>query len=92
MPRSKEETLIEVKAQVKERQTTSGVKDAYTQHWIEQLIECTRKMQKEQPDQDHVSIQTELYEWAEQHEDDIYSGFLMLKGEFSIPRLRRWHQ
>jgi hypothetical protein len=91
MPRSKEETLAEVKAQVKlsclgiaahvkERQTASGVKDAYTQYWIEQLIERARTMQKEQPGRDPASIQTELFEWAEQRKDDIYSGFLTLKG------------
>lgn len=99
MPRSKNETLAEVKAQiklsclgvaahVKERQTASGVKDAYTQYWIEKLIDRARAMQKEQPGRDHISIQTELFEWAEQHKDDIYSGFLTLKGESVVPGLQ----
>ena len=67
MPCSKEETLAEVKTQVKlsclgvaahvkERQTASGVKDAYTQYWIEQLIEHAKTMQKEQPGRDPASI------------------------------------
>jgi hypothetical protein len=42
-------------------------------------------MQKEHPGRDHISIQTELFEWAEQHKDDIYSGFLTLKGESLSP-------
>lgn len=98
MPRSKEETLAEVKAQVKlsclgiaahvkERQTASGVKDAYTQYWIEQFIDRARTMQKEEPARDPASIQMELFEWTEQHKNDIYSGFLTLKGDYSTSRL-----
>lgn len=90
-PRSKTETLEEVRKQVqisclgvaqhvKDRQTSSGVKDAYTQYWIDHLIERARAMQKEHPERDHVSIQTELFNWAEQNKDKIYSGFLSLKG------------
>jgi hypothetical protein len=52
-----------------------GIKDAYTQHWIEHLIEHARKIQKDQPDRDKISIQTELFGWAEQNQDNIYSGF-----------------
>jgi hypothetical protein len=34
---------------VKDLQTNSGVKDAFTQHWIDELIKCSWAMQKVQP-------------------------------------------
>ncbi|KAF5379419.1 hypothetical protein D9615_006531 [Tricholomella constricta] len=95
-PRSSEETLAEVKSQVKaaclgvaqtvkDAQTESGVKDAYTQYWIDTLIERARAMQKDNPTISAATIQAELMNWVHGHEDAIYNSFLTLDG-FDVSR------
>jgi len=37
-------------------------------------------MQENEPSRSNVLIQEELFEWAENNKDQIYSGFLTLKG------------
>ncbi len=69
-----------VEKRVKDRQTASGVKDAYTQYWIEDLIKRARKLKAEQPGRSESSVQAELFSWAEEHASDIYSPFLTLEG------------
>lgn len=65
---------------VKDRQTATGIKDAYTQYWIDHFIRRARTMQENEPSRSNVLIQEELFEWAENNKDQIYSGFLTLKG------------
>ena len=65
---------------VKDLQTATGIKDAYTQYWIDDLIKRARTMQENEPNRSSASIQAELFEWAEKNRDQIYSGFLTLKG------------
>jgi len=88
---SSEQTLKLVEAQVhaaclgvaqavKDMQTETGVKDAFTQHWIDDLIECARKLWQAEPQRPAVDIQAELFDWVIANEDMIYNPFLKLKG------------
>ncbi|PPQ96652.1 hypothetical protein CVT26_010634, partial [Gymnopilus dilepis] len=65
---------------VQEEQTRKGIKDAYTQFWIEELIQRARKLRKETPSRSTQDIQTELFDWVSEHTSDIYNPFLSLKG------------
>ena len=69
---------------VKDRQMATGIKDAYTQYWIDDLIKCARTIQENEPKRSSTSIQAELFEWAEENQDRIYSGFLTLKGLYIL--------
>ncbi|KAJ7749818.1 hypothetical protein DFH07DRAFT_746516, partial [Mycena maculata] len=90
-PRSKEAVLTELQKQVKlacsgvaqpikNTQTETGVKDAYTQHWIDHILEQFKEKKRENPDRENTEIQEELIQWTMDNEDKIYSGFLTLKG------------
>ncbi|KAI0741214.1 hypothetical protein C8Q76DRAFT_609125, partial [Earliella scabrosa] len=68
-----------VEKRVKDRQTLTGVKDAYTQYWIEDLIKRARCAKVEQPERTQASIQEELVQWAEEHSAEIYNSFLTLR-------------
>ncbi|KAJ7209175.1 hypothetical protein GGX14DRAFT_566353 [Mycena pura] len=87
--RSKEKIVAELKKQVKlacagvakhveDAQRTTGVKDAYTQHWIEYLLEQYK--QKKSEGQRPRDIESQLVQWTLDNEDKIYSGFLTLQG------------
>jgi hypothetical protein len=91
-PRCAQETLAEVERQVKaaclgvaqtvkDLQTNSGVKDAFTQHWIDELIERSRAMQKSQPQRPIAEIQDELMSWISEKKAAVYNPFLTLIGE-----------
>ncbi|KAJ6570676.1 hypothetical protein B0H10DRAFT_1964601 [Mycena sp. CBHHK59/15] len=78
-----EEILTEVKKQVKlacsgvaqpikNTQTATGVKDAYTQHWIDHLLTQFKEKKIENPDQTSNEIQKELIQWTLDKEDKIY--------------------
>lgn len=99
-PRSSAETLAGVKnqvklaclgvtAHVKDAQTNSGIKDAFTQSWIDDLIGRARVMQKAHPTRPVAEIQAELMVWANDHEDKIYNPFLTLEGAL-IPEEHRY--
>ena len=62
------------------QQTNSGVKDAYTQHWIDFLIARARTLKKEHPECTSADIEKELLSWVEEHKADIYNPFLTLEG------------
>ncbi|KAJ7139371.1 hypothetical protein C8R44DRAFT_605476, partial [Mycena epipterygia] len=90
-PHSKEEILTELKKQVKlacsgvvqpikNSQTATGVKDAYTQHWINHLLAQFKEKKSENPARSNNEIQEELIQWTLDNEEKIYSGFLTLKG------------
>ena len=65
---------------VQTQQTNSGVKDAYTQHWIDFLIGRARTLKKEHPERTVADIEKELLNWVEEHKADIYNPFLTLEG------------
>jgi hypothetical protein len=90
--RCAQETLVEVERQVKaaclgvaqtvkDLQTNSGVKDAFTQHWIDKLIDRSRAMQKSQPQRPIAEIQDELMKWISEKKTAVYNPFLTLIGE-----------
>jgi hypothetical protein len=99
MPRSSNETLNLVEQQVeaaclgvaqsvKDLQTKTGVKDAFTQHWIDQLIERARIIQKDQPERSTADIQMELMEWVIKNQKEIYNPFLTMEGELiDLPQI-----
>jgi len=94
LARSGKGILDEVKRQVKtaclgiaqsvhSQQTDTGVKDTYTQSWIERLIARARTLQQEGPQRTSSDIQTELLLWVDQNEADLYNPCLTLDGKFS---------
>lgn len=66
---------------VKIEQTKTGIKDAYTQYWIDDLIGRARKLRKDCPERTTTDIQNELLVWVYEHGSDIYNPFLILDGE-----------
>lgn len=67
---------------VNNQQTKNGVKDSYTQYWIEYLINQARSQQKAHPEKTKSDIQNELLIWVNKNKKDIYNPFLTLKGMF----------
>jgi len=65
---------------VKDLQTETGVKDAFTQYWIDKIIDRAREMQKLQPSRPPREIQAELMEWVDANKPAIYNSFLMMPG------------
>ena len=89
--RSKNEVLSSLQTQVqlaclgvmqpiKDIQTATGIKDAYTQYWIDDLLTRARNMKQADPTRQLKDIQAELLRWVNDHQDDVYSSFLSLKG------------
>lgn len=68
---------------VKDSQTQMGVKDVYTQHWIDLLLSRFKEIKKDEPDRADDDIERELVQWALDNRDNIYSAFLTMKGEIS---------
>ncbi|KAJ7734971.1 hypothetical protein B0H14DRAFT_3613787 [Mycena olivaceomarginata] len=78
VPRAKEKIVAELENQIKlacsgvlkpakDSQTRTGVKDMYTQHWINHLLS-------------RFKITAELVQWTLDNRDSIYSAFLTTKG------------
>ncbi|KAJ7351425.1 hypothetical protein DFH08DRAFT_806147 [Mycena albidolilacea] len=91
VPRSKAQILEELQKQVKlactgvskpvkASQTDTGVKDTYTQFWIDGLITRFQQMKKDKPDRSIEEIQEELIQWTVDNRDKLYSPFLTMKG------------
>lgn len=72
---------------VADAQTDTGVKDAYTQYWIDAMIEKARILQQNKPQSSVGEIQAELVQWCRDHQDVIYNSFLTLDGIDLILRL-----
>ncbi|KAJ6558925.1 hypothetical protein B0H10DRAFT_2240688 [Mycena sp. CBHHK59/15] len=73
-PPTKEKILEEL-----EKQTATGVKDVYTQFWIDDLISRSREMRKDKA-RSLDDIKKELIQWTVDNRDKIYSPFLTMKG------------
>ncbi|KAK7027218.1 hypothetical protein R3P38DRAFT_2623909 [Favolaschia claudopus] len=91
IPRTKEKIVAELENQIKmacagvikpikESQTDTGVKDAYTQHWIDHLLGRFRDMKAADPDRSNHDIQAELIQWTVDNRDMLYSAFLTTPG------------
>lgn len=71
---------------VTDQQTKTGVKDAYTEYWIKDLINRARKMKSANPERSNESIASELRQWVEDHRSEIYNPFLSHAGKlFTAP-------
>ncbi|KAJ7433313.1 hypothetical protein B0H11DRAFT_2165040 [Mycena galericulata] len=90
VPRTKEVILEELEKQVKlacsgvakhvkDSQTETGVKDVYTQFWIDQLISRFKEMRKDRPDLSVTEVQEELIQWTVDNREKN-SPFLKMKG------------
>lgn len=62
-----------------DRQTETGVKDAYTQYWIEKLIGWSRERQSRPNAQSIDEIEAELMGFVRSNQKEIYNPFLTLK-------------
>ncbi|KAJ6622070.1 hypothetical protein B0H10DRAFT_2162856 [Mycena sp. CBHHK59/15] len=91
IPRTKDKILAELENQVKmacsgvnkhvkDSQTHTGVKDMYTQYWIDHLLARFKEMKANEPDRSEKEIEAELIQWALDNRDKIYSAFLTTKG------------
>ncbi|KAJ7902587.1 hypothetical protein B0H14DRAFT_2555126 [Mycena olivaceomarginata] len=69
-----------VKATVEACQTDTGVKDTYTNHWINNLLWRSRELKKSDPTLDTAVIVQQLMDWVTANESTIYNPFLSLKG------------
>ncbi|PPQ75136.1 hypothetical protein CVT24_010098, partial [Panaeolus cyanescens] len=89
--RSSSETLGRVKEQVyaactgvaatvEKLQATTGVKDAYTQHWVDNLIARARDLKKANPQWTSTDVQNHLKSWVDDNEAIIFNPFLTLEG------------
>ena len=88
-------TLAELKKQVdlscfgvaktvSDSQTDTGVKDAYTQFWINQLIDRAREMKTKEPLRSTETIAKELRKWVLDNKDKIYNPFLSHPGRIFL--------
>lgn len=73
-----------IKAAVEARQTKTGVKDAYTNHWINDLLQRSQELKKGDPNLDSADIVKELMDWVKANESTIYNPFLSMKGMSSL--------
>jgi hypothetical protein len=67
-----------IKANVTKEQTKTGVKDAYTQFWIEQIFSQARELKNQ-----HMSptqIQDKLSRWVEERMATIKNEIFTMKG------------
>ncbi|KAJ6619620.1 hypothetical protein B0H10DRAFT_1946670 [Mycena sp. CBHHK59/15] len=91
IPRTKEKIILELEKQVKiactgvashvkDAQTQTGVKDVYTEFWIDDLISRFKQMKQADPNRSEQHIQAELVQWVHDNQDNIYSAFLTTKG------------
>ncbi|GJE86660.1 hypothetical protein PsYK624_027410 [Phanerochaete sordida] len=90
-PRTKEGILRELDKQleaactgvakaVQDLQTATGVKDAYTQHWINYLIDRAKKLKQDDSTRTKDSISDELLKWVDDNKEKIISPFFTLEG------------
>lgn len=63
-----------------DRQTQTGVKDMYTQFWINLLIDRARDIKDKQPHRMPESIVEELRQWVVENKSKIYNPFLSHSG------------
>lgn len=67
---------------VADRQTDHGVKDAFTQHWIDYILKRYQILREAAPQRLKEDIEKELLIWVRENEATIYNPFLTYKGKF----------
>ncbi|KAF7372927.1 hypothetical protein MSAN_00499400 [Mycena sanguinolenta] len=103
-PRTKENTLTELKKQVElacggvakrvqELQTQTSVKDAYTQYWIDQIVARAAEMRRENANASESTVKSELIKWMHDNEQNLLVGWtpekLQRQGETKLTPLKR---
>lgn len=78
-------------------QTNSGIKDAFTQPWIDVLIARARELRRREPNRTPEEIQAELLKWVDEKKAMILNPFLTLEGQwfafaFSVLLGSSWSQ
>ena len=73
-------TCLRVAVAVKDLQMNLGLKDAFTQYWIDKPIDKVQDMQKLQPFQSPQEIQAELMIWVGKNKSTMYNSFLIMPG------------
>ena len=54
-----------VNKHVKDSQTHTGVKDMYTQYWIDHLLARFKEMKTNEPNRSEKEIEAELIQWGQ---------------------------
>ncbi|KAF8147962.1 hypothetical protein K438DRAFT_1625825, partial [Mycena galopus ATCC 62051] len=65
-----------VAKRVQELQTQTGVKDVYTQYWIDIILARATQMRREDADISDADIKNELIEWMRDNGEKLFSPFL----------------
>ena len=68
---------------VKDLQTNTGIKDAYTQYWIDFMIKEFERIRTANPSLSVRDVEEQLEKWLKQNKERIISPFLKLKGTAS---------
>jgi hypothetical protein len=71
-----------VAAPVQAKQKETGVKDSYTQSWIDHLIDLSRERQKN--GKGKQLVESELMRWVNDHSSAVYNPFLTLKCKWAL--------
>ncbi|KAJ6529323.1 hypothetical protein B0H19DRAFT_1214550 [Mycena capillaripes] len=68
---------------ITDSQTQTGVKDMYTQYWINHLLSRFKDMKTDDSARSNQDIQAELVQWTVDNRDTLYSAFLATDDFFS---------
>ncbi|KAJ6452950.1 hypothetical protein C8R45DRAFT_1193344 [Mycena sanguinolenta] len=64
-----------VAAPIKDAQTRTGVKDPYTQFWIDEILSRFKSLSKATPRPSPAEIQQQLLDWVDENRDKIENPF-----------------
>jgi len=67
-----------VKARVAKEQSSTSIKDSYTQYWIKKLLKRVQAMKNE--GMDAAKIEQELIKWVEENKSTIMNKIFTVKG------------
>ena len=73
-----------VASHVENSQTATGVKDSYSQYWIEKLTDWSREARRQPKAPSKDDIQKKLMKFVNEHTDEIYNPFLTLQCEYQL--------
>ncbi|KAF8206039.1 hypothetical protein K438DRAFT_2092296 [Mycena galopus ATCC 62051] len=68
-------TCAGVAAPIKDTQTTTGIKDPYTQFWINDTLSCFKSLVRATPCLSPAEIQQELLDWVKKNRDKMKNPF-----------------
>ncbi|TFY52145.1 hypothetical protein EVG20_g10686, partial [Dentipellis fragilis] len=69
-----------IAVRVSELQTASGVKDAYTEPWIQQLIQRARELKSQNSGLSTEAIHNQLMDWVAENHVQVFNPNLRIKG------------